>query len=156
VPQLSSLDGSQPLALLDEDGTRFRVMTLPENPEPRRIRLTAQAQIIHSDIDAELEGLELILHSSHVPRPTSLALLEAYPNPFNPSSVIGFQLPVVSEVRLDVLDMMGRQVVLLVNGQVEAGSHTIPFDGRNLASGVYMVRMRTATEQRVIKLTLLK
>ncbi len=156
VPEMASLDGTQPLALLDEDGTRFRVMTLPENPEPRRILLSAPAEIIYSDIDAELVGQELILQTSHVPRPTSFVLLEAYPNPFNPTTEIRYQTSEIGSIQLSLYDLLGREVATLVNESKPAGSYVMSFDARHLASGVYVVRMRTATEQRVIKLTLLK
>lgn len=156
VPELSTLDGSQPLALLDEDGTRFRVMTLPENPEPRRILLTAPAEIIHSDFDVELVGQELHILPSNVPRPTSFVLLEAYPNPFNSSTEIRYQTSEIGPIHLSVFDLIGREVATLVDESKPVGAYVISWDAGPLASGVYMVRMRTATEQRVIKLTLLK
>jgi N-acetylmuramoyl-L-alanine amidase len=71
----------------------------------------------------------------------SYALLPAYPNPFNPATVVSCQLPVASHVRLAVYDMLGREVALLINSVMEAGSHKVPFDGAGLASGTYVIRM---------------
>jgi tetratricopeptide (TPR) repeat protein len=68
-------------------------------------------------------------------------LLTAYPNPFNPTTIISYQLPVVSNVSLKVYDILGREVAALANGTLEAGYHTATFDGSRLASGVYFVRL---------------
>ncbi len=73
--------------------------------------------------------------------PTEYALLEAYPNPFNPETVISYQLSAVSLVNLAVYDIQGRQVADLVNGWRDAGVHEVAFDGSSLASGVYIYRL---------------
>lgn len=65
-----------------------------------------------------------------------------YPNPFNPTTVIGYQLPASSVVRLSVYDLLGREVAVLVNGVMQAGSHQVTFDGQNLASGIYLYRLQ--------------
>lgn len=72
--------------------------------------------------------------------PTSFAL-GSYPNPFNPSTVIGFQLPVDSDVKLSIYDMLGREVVALVNGTKEPGYHTATFNADKLPSGIYFARL---------------
>ncbi|WP_234571835.1 T9SS type A sorting domain-containing protein [Rhodohalobacter sp. 614A] len=73
--------------------------------------------------------------------PGKIALGQNYPNPFNPATVISYQLPATSEVRLEVFDMLGRQVATLVEGSVEAGNHQVNFDAGNLTSGVYLYRL---------------
>jgi hypothetical protein len=65
-----------------------------------------------------------------------------YPNPFNPTTAISFQLSSVSEVKLVVYDLLGREVAVLVNERKEPGSYEIKFDGSNLASGVYFYRIQ--------------
>lgn len=64
-----------------------------------------------------------------------------YPNPFNPTTVIGYQLPASSVVRLSVYDLLGREVAVLVNGAMQAGRHQVTFDGQNFASGIYLYRL---------------
>ncbi|MCX6121217.1 MAG: T9SS type A sorting domain-containing protein [Ignavibacteriales bacterium] len=76
-------------------------------------------------------------------------LVRSYPNPFNPTTVINYQLPDVGMqyvVSLRVYDMLGRVAATLVDGTREAGTYTASFDGSHLASGIYFARF-TATPQ---------
>jgi hypothetical protein len=61
-------------------------------------------------------------------------LKQDYPNPFNPSTIITFELPNSSMVRLSVYDILGREVSVLANERRNAGVHEVTFDGANLAS----------------------
>ena len=76
--------------------------------------------------------------------PDQYALQQNFPNPFNPSTQIRFALPTASTVRIAVFDVTGREVGVPAMGDYVAGVHTVPFDARHLASGVYFYRM-TAT-----------
>ncbi|NNE47623.1 MAG: T9SS type A sorting domain-containing protein [Rhodothermales bacterium] len=76
--------------------------------------------------------------------PGEFALGQNYPNPFNPSTTIQYNIPAASVVSVQVFDMLGRNVATLVDGQVAAGTHTVSFDARNLASGVYLYRLEAA------------
>jgi len=78
--------------------------------------------------------------------PADDALGQNFPNPFNPSTVIPFTLRTEKRVRLAVVDPLGREVAVLVDRVMQAGSHTVDFGGRDgggrpLASGVYFCRM---------------
>ncbi len=66
------------------------------------------------------------------------ALQQNYPNPFNPTTTIAFSLKEDGFVKLRLFNMLGQQVVELVNGQLKAGSHTAILDARNLSSGTYL------------------
>lgn len=88
--------------------------------------------------------------------PTEITLNQNFPNPFNPSTVISYQLPTSSEVRVDVFDMVGRRIATLVNEEVQAGRHTVNFDGSALSSGVYMYRLQANGSVFTRKLTLIK
>jgi hypothetical protein len=88
--------------------------------------------------------------------PNQYFLSQNYPNPFNPSTVINFQLPENTRVSLRVFDMLGREVAMLVNGQVEAGYHSVNFDAGNLASGVYIYRLEAVNNVYTKKMTLIK
>lgn len=106
----------------------------------------------------ENERFSILMDGSEVENelPADISLEQNYPNPFNPSTVISYQLPESSEVRLEVFDMAGRLVTTLVDGQVEAGSHNVTFDGSNLSSGVYLYRFQAGEVNLTRKLTLIK
>ena len=65
-------------------------------------------------------------------------LSQNYPNPFNPTTTIAFALKDDGFVKLRLFNMLGQQVVELVNGQLKAGAHTAILDARNLSSGTYL------------------
>lgn len=68
-------------------------------------------------------------------------LNQNYPNPFNPVTRISFSIPMYSKVSIKVYDVMGRLIQTLANENMNAGSFLIDFNGSELASGVYFVRM---------------
>ncbi len=72
--------------------------------------------------------------------PTILALHESYPNPFNPSAQIKFDLPEAGIVSLSVYDVLGRKITDLVNDHREAGYHSVTWNAHDQASGVYFAR----------------
>jgi len=73
--------------------------------------------------------------------PTEYRLDQNFPNPFNPTTKIYYQLPVASKVTIKVYDILGREVKSLVDGQQEAGYQETRFSASSLASGVYFCRM---------------
>jgi hypothetical protein len=74
--------------------------------------------------------------------PANFGLDQNYPNPFNPTTVISYQLSASSDVNLMVYDVLGREVAVLVNERKTAGSYSVTFNARGLASGVYFYRLR--------------
>ncbi len=83
-------------------------------------------------------------------------VLENYPNPFNPTTEISYQLPRNGQVTLKVYDVLGRLVATLVDGYQSAGLHSVQFNGDNLASGVYFYRLTTPGVNLVKKMILMK
>jgi hypothetical protein len=73
--------------------------------------------------------------------PTEFALEQNYPNPFNPTTVVSCQLPVASNLRLVVYDMLGREVAVLMDERKGPGRYEVIWDARRCASGVYICRM---------------
>jgi hypothetical protein len=88
--------------------------------------------------------------------PTGLVLLPNYPNPFNPTTQIRYEMPISGEVMLEVFTLTGQRVATLQNGMVSAGSHEVRFDAGNLANGIYLVRLQGAGFSQTQKITLLK
>ncbi|MCF8413534.1 MAG: CotH kinase family protein [Melioribacteraceae bacterium] len=71
--------------------------------------------------------------------PTQFILHQNYPNPFNPSTNIDFELPIDSNIKLKIYDVIGREVKVLFDGFKKAGRYSIKFDAAGLASGIYFV-----------------
>jgi len=69
--------------------------------------------------------------------PNNYALLQNFPNPFNPTTQIQFRVPERSDVRIVVVDMLGREVATIVDRVAAEGLHSVTFDGSNLQSGAY-------------------
>jgi len=88
--------------------------------------------------------------------PTMTALLGNYPNPFNPSTVIGYQLSVAGETTIRVYDLLGREVAVLVNGFQTPGRYEVSFHAGHLSSGVYLIRMQAGTQSFTRKMMLVK
>jgi len=84
------------------------------------------------------------------------ALLGNYPNPFNPSTTISYELSTVSNVSLIVYDVLGRNVATLVDGIQQSGYHQVNFNGSNMASGLYYYRLIAGSFSDVKRLMLVK
>ncbi len=78
-------------------------------------------------------------------QPSQVALLSSYPNPFNPEATIRFDVRKSQQVRLSVFNELGQQVMVLVNGRLEAGQHEARLVAYGLPSGTYFVRLETDT-----------
>ncbi|WP_020401750.1 T9SS type A sorting domain-containing protein [Gracilimonas tropica] len=89
--------------------------------------------------------------------PTEISLQQNYPNPFNPTTVISYQLNSNQLVHLEVFDVTGRKVAVLVDGkQKSAGQHRVNFDGSGLSSGVYFYRLEAGGQTLTQKMLLVK
>ncbi|MGA9115416.1 MAG: T9SS type A sorting domain-containing protein [Bacteroidota bacterium] len=88
--------------------------------------------------------------------PSEMRLLRNYPNPFNASTTIRFRLPAGADVTLEVLDLTGRRVALLVRDYLPAGEHSARFEAGALASGPYICRLTSAEGRASGKMLLLR
>lgn len=88
--------------------------------------------------------------------PARITLHQNYPNPFNPVTNIRFELPVSSDVRLEIFDVTGRKIATLSDGNYASGAHTVLFDATNIGSGVFMYRLQAGGEVMIGKMTLIK
>ncbi|HOJ19664.1 MAG TPA: T9SS type A sorting domain-containing protein, partial [Ignavibacteriaceae bacterium] len=79
-----------------------------------------------------------------------------YPNPFNPGTVISYQLVAGGQVSLQVYDILGNEIVTLVDKEQEAGRYQVTFDASKLASGVYICRIIAGDFVKTIKMSLVK
>ena len=142
-----------------------------------RVRLSsgapaASAQVLLFDMTALERGpvaqtttdasgyFALSLASSSGPAlPEGFGLGPNYPNPFNPSTIIPYQLPIAARVRLEVFNVLGQRVATLVNGDRPAGFHSAVWDategsGQAVAAGVYIYRLTAAGAQHTGRMVL--
>ncbi|MCB1161301.1 MAG: T9SS type A sorting domain-containing protein [Candidatus Latescibacteria bacterium] len=89
-------------------------------------------------------------------RPGGVSLGQNSPNPFNPKTTIHYSLPDAGRVQLAVFDVQGRRIAQLVDDVQSSGEHSVDFDGRGLASGVYYYRLSTEQGSTTRRMTLLK
>ena len=109
------------------------------------------------------EDFEMTLGVKGIPEVTPLAysLAQNYPNPFNSSTMISYQVPVTSQVVLNIYNTEGRLVRTLVNDQVSQGSHHITWDGLSntgnaVSTGVYLYRLQAGEFNSIQKMIYLK
>jgi hypothetical protein len=88
--------------------------------------------------------------------PDRYELSQNYPNPFNPGTTIRFTLPEAAKVQLDIFNILGQRVATPANGRYAAGYHTVNFDGRGLASGVYFYQLKADGFVQMHKMLLMK
>lgn len=88
--------------------------------------------------------------------PNAYEISQNYPNPFNPTTTIQFALPVDSKVNISVYNVVGQKVAELVNGEFEAGYHTVQFNASNLSSGIYFYKIEAGKFNAVKKMMLIK
>ncbi len=93
---------------------------------------------------------------TQIAAPVEFYLRQNFPNPFNPSTVISFQLSVNSRVTLKVFDVNGREVARLVDGNLKAGNHALTFNASDLPSGVYFYKLMSGQHTQVRKAILLR
>lgn len=88
--------------------------------------------------------------------PAQFSLSQNYPNPFNPVTIIKYAVPKTSFVNITVYDLLGREIVKLINEEKPPGNYDVKFDGSNLASGIYFYRLNAGDFTQTKKLILLK
>jgi len=88
--------------------------------------------------------------------PSEFALMSNYPNPFNASTVIEYQLPVASSVKLEVYNLLGSKVVTLLDAQQEAGYKSVTWDASEVSSGIYFYKLTAGEYTETMRMMLVK
>ncbi|MDZ7681751.1 MAG: T9SS type A sorting domain-containing protein [Fodinibius sp.] len=141
--------GSQLVLLDPNSGRKYKLSSgeeakiTPENENTSLLLLMGDTSFIKEQQDEFL--------------PEQIDIKPNYPNPFNPSTTLRFELPEQTEVRLQVFNVLGQRVRTLINNEVrEAGVHTITFDGSRQASGMYFAVFEVGDRRFVQKMMLIK
>ena len=154
--ELQDLPADYKAVLVDIANNRF-IDLLQETAYTFRTHKTNTFKIVAGRtemVDSEVEKIRATL-------PTEFALQQNYPNPFNPSTTINFDVAASSNVRVRVYNVLGQEVVTLVNGYKETGRHTVQWNGRDalgrqVSSGVYIYRLEADRVSRTKKMLFLK
>ncbi|MBU1101361.1 MAG: T9SS type A sorting domain-containing protein [Bacteroidetes bacterium] len=108
------------------------------------------------EIDANISAVE-----ETEELPIEFKVDQNYPNPFNPSTTIKFAIPATEEVSVKIFDLLGREVVTLLSGQLEAGNHSVVWNGQNqfgatATTGIYFFRVKSGNNVVTKKMVLMK
>ena len=111
-----------------------------------------------SNEDVELVCLEpdLAISVDEQPLPSKVNYLRNYPNPFNTSTLIKYNLPTQSQTTLEIYDILGRKVTTLYNGPQAAGGHQLVWNAADLSSGVYFYKLTAGDYIETRRMTLVK
>ncbi len=145
----SAIDSHNPLPATSFNGIVF---SLGPGVTTTALKLTN----VQVTLGKPLVGVTAVDNQPNSGLPISYSLSQNYPNPFNPTTTINFALPKSGNVSLVVYDILGREVAHLVNGEMQAGYHSVEFNANNLASGIYFYRLKAGNFVNVKKLMLLK
>jgi|GEM_PF-2540995 len=104
----------------------------------------------------EFTTMALVSNEDEPGIPVEFNLSQNYPNPFNPATTIHFDLPESGDVALQVFDLLGREVAILVQDRMEAGHHRVTFDASSMASGIYIYRLIAGKFSSTRKMLLIK
>jgi serine protease len=154
-PTIANLDGDSDLEIIFGTDDNIAALDLPSNGEVESYWPTHRGNLHRTGALPVLVGVK-----EFGVNPASFALRENYPNPFNPSTQIRFDIVQTSPVTLEVLDIRGRLLTTLVDATLAPNQYSVAWDGtvngRIASGGVYLVRLSSGTAVEVRKMTLLK
>ena len=106
--------------------------------------------------NSNLASNEIIDSTEIINSPKNFSLYQNFPNPFNPGTIIKYQLPEFSKIQLTVYNVLGRKVKTLVNEERPAGLYEVEFDATNLPSGIYFYKIIAGRYSQTRKMIFLK
>ncbi len=143
-------DSSSPQQSMTSNELDVRVISSTEGSCPVNTNSSVDAQ----DENVFASDTDLLEVDQDIPE--TYALRQNFPNPFNPSTEIRFDLPEDAMVSLVIYDVLGREVARLVQEELPAGTHRARFNAGNLPSGVYFYRIQAGDFHNTHRMTLLK
>jgi hypothetical protein len=117
---------------------------------------TVKQAIVFDAVKWSYRGTQPTIVAKEQTIPNLFLLEQNYPNPFNPSTTISYPLPMINHVSLKVYDVLGKEIVTLVNEQQEAGTYQTAFNAKGLSSGLYFYKITAGTFSQTKKMLLQK
>lgn len=96
------------------------------------------------------------IHTDEALIPEKTELVQNFPNPFNPTTIISFKLKEATNVRLKVFDITGKLIATLIDQYLIAGNHSIPFEAASLSTGVYFYQLKAKDYIQTKKMLLIR
>ncbi|MBN2009169.1 T9SS type A sorting domain-containing protein [candidate division KSB1 bacterium] len=147
-------------AFVDIDGDGIYTAGEPMAMSPRLVTVTGQSETSNVNINVTTDGTTGVSASGNNATPEKFSLLPNYPNPFNPSTTIEFEVAEATHMSIKIFNIRGEEVATLVNGVVQPGVHHVTWDASNVmngqASGVYLCKLQAGSLTDMRKLTLIK
>ena len=134
--------------------SKFEMSFDPEKFASNLEHLTNAWNLAIGVIGNNSQSIVLVEDNSEIP--TEYNLAQNFPNPFNPSTIISYQLPERGNVDISIYDILGNLITKLVDREMEAGYHNVSWNAKNLSNGVYFYTIRSRDFVSTKKLLLLK
>jgi len=153
---MSAFNGSN-LSINVPDGQMFSLRIYPYSPTGSVTTTISLA--IHNNVNicGTTSPVTSVENESVISEiPVSFQLKQNFPNPFNPTTVIQYEIPKMTYVKISVYDILGSEVQVLVNEEKAPGQYNVVFDAKNLSSGIYFYSIKTNEFNQMKKLILLK
>lgn len=144
----ASMDGFQQLSFNDrtgEQGVFYNYVVTTVDRTGAESAPAPAVGIVFTDLEDDIADV-----------PEGYTLKQNYPNPFNPNTVIEFSIPRSEHVTLEVYNMLGQRVAILLDDAVTSGVHKVEFNATDLSSGIYFYTLRTGGVNLTQKMTLIK
>lgn len=128
----------------------YNVSSIITNPKAKVLYAgTSDGKIYYNESPLAVEQVKTGI-------PSQFNIAQNYPNPFNPTTVIRVEVPKIQNVTLKVFNILGQEVRTLLNQIMNPGTYNVTFDGKNLASGIYIYQLKAGTVQIARKMVLQK
>ena len=153
MKELVLMEFGKKLGFINGNGTTTETKSYSHADE----NLTAgkyQYRLKQIDFDGTFEYSNTIEVDINLPK--TFALLNCFPNPFNPSTTITYRIPISGKVALKIFDVLGNEIVTLVSEEMTPGNYNVHFDASNLTSGVYLYRIQAGDYVQTRKMILIK
>ena len=134
--------------------TRSGSFVASDTPGEGWVIAVANILLVFSDTGTSVEGTGKVVVGA--PRPEQYALHPNIPNPFNPSTLIRFDLPIASQVQLTIYNALGQEIERLVEGSFAPGAHEVEWDAAGHRSGIYFYELKADPYRARQKMMLLR